>query len=204
MLRRRIIFKKPSVEIPFSQASVGDILCSDNTVVSAANYTGSGKTAIGIVFHNSSGNMRCMALSTVTQKYGGYGQLLGIEKTTYEDASADLDGAYNSLYMRTWISGDTIAFNCYMFSTAGTSAGDWYCPAAGEVKILGQNLSTINASRSALGLSSIGAFNVFVTSTEYDSEYCWYGYSEVPFRIDYNLGKDLSNYPTYPVIKKTY
>ena len=73
MLRIRT-FGKVSIEIPFSEASVGDILCSDNKVVSTANYAISGKTAIGIVVNNSNGAIRVMALTTPpTAQWGGFG-----------------------------------------------------------------------------------------------------------------------------------
>ena len=203
MLRRRLFGKVTAIEKPYSQAAVGDIYCSDNTVVSASNYSGSGKTAVGIVINNASGVMRVMALTTVTQMYGGFGVYLSINEATYEGAIADLDGTYNSAVMRNWITGDTIAYNCYIYTPSGSVYGDWYCPAIGEVYLIGQNFSTVNASRVAVGMRAIGAYTVFVSSTGYNLEKCWYGYYVAFFKLYADLDKNLS-YDTYPFRKITY
>ena len=203
MLRRRIFSKVVAIEKPYASAVVGDIYCSDNTIVSASNYSGSGKTAVGIVIYNVSGDMRVMALTTVTQMYGGFGDYLGINETTEAGAIKDLDGTYNSAIMRQWISGDTIADSCHTYTPSGSIIGDWYCPAIGEVYLIGQNFSTVNASRVAVGLSAIGAYTVFVSSTEYNFEKCWYGYYVAFFELYADLDKNLS-YDTYPFRKITY
>ena len=196
MLRRRLFGKVVSIEIPYSSAVVGGIYCSDNTIVSASNYSGSGKTAVGIVINNVSGVMRVMALTATNQyPYGGYGTDLPlVNAQTVLAAIADLDGVNNTATMSMYFGGGSIAY----YVPTG-----WYVPASGELYMVMQNLATINSSRVAVGLSTIGGGAVIVSSTEYDANYCWYLYVGAGSFFDWQLGKDLS-YPTYPFRKITY
>ena len=192
MLRRRIIGKKG---VDYSSAIVGDILCSDLTTVLRADYAASGKTAIGVVINNASGVMRIMALTTVTYAYGGYGTDLPLVNAQTEQAAiADLDGVNNTATMSMYFGGGSIAY----YVPTG-----WYVPASGELYMVMQNLATINSSRVAVGLSTIGGGDLIVSSTEYDANYCWYLYVGPGSLFDWQLGKDLS-YPTYPFRKITY
>ena len=198
MLRRRLFGKVTAIEKPYSQAVVGDIYCSDNTIVAPANYSGSGKTAVGIVINNASGVMRVMLLNTVQWYYGGYGTDLPLTNIQTEQAAiADLDGVNNSNTMIVYVSGDTIAYS------ASFNYPNSYVPAIGELYMVMQNLATVNSSRVAVGLGAIGGNAVIVSSTEYDANYCWYLYVGASVFIDGQLGKDLS-YPTYPFRKITY
>ena len=205
MLRLRT-FGMRSIEIPFSEAAAGDILCSDNKIVASSDYSVSGKTAIGIVFNNTSGTLRIMALNTVTEQWGGYGtNLTGLDDITTEQAAiADIDGESNTSAMFNEISGDTIALKASYYSVTGATSG-WYLGAIGEIYLIGQKLSEINAARQAIGIATIGLYVVMVSSTEYDAENCWYGYTGTgTFSINSDLAKNLTIYPTYPILKKTY
>lgn len=207
MLRRRIIFKKPSVEIPFSQASVGDILCSDNKIVAPANYASSGKVAEGIVMHKGGGYLRIMALTPVAGKWGGFGVDLSLSNVAdQQQAINDTTGDINTLTMIGEIGNipdDTIAVSANNYSTISSTVG-WYMPAIGEVYMIGQNWAIMNASRQAIGLSALGNYTVIMASSEYDAEYNWYGYYVSNFNIYPDMLKYLTNYTTYPFIKKSY
>jgi len=207
MLRLRT-FGLKSIEIPFSEASAGDILCSDNKIVASADYSGSGKTAIGIVINKASGVLRIMALTTVTQKWGGYGSNISLDDITTENgAIADTNGEGHTQTMITDIGNipdDTIAFNAYVYSVTGATSG-WYMGSIGEIYMIGQNLSAINTARQAIGLSAIGNYVVILASSEYDAELCWYGYTGTgTFTLNGDLAKGLNMYSTYPLLKKTY
>lgn len=47
------------------------------------------------------------------------------------------------------------AFACHLFSTQGTSQGDWYLPALGELGYLYTRIKRINESLAALGTSAV-------------------------------------------------
>lgn len=207
MLRIRT-FGKVSIEIPFSEASVGDILCSDNKIVAPADYSASGKTAIGIVINKASGVLRIMALTVVGGKWGGYNTNISLDDITTENgAIAETDGEANTLTMISDIGNipdDTIAITANNYGVSGATSG-WYMPAIGEVYMIGQNLSAINTARQAIGLSVIGNYVVILASSEYDAELCWYGYTgSGTFTLNGDLAKGLNMYSTYPLIKKTY
>ena len=196
MLRRRLFGKVTAIEKPYSQAAVGDIYCSDNTVVSASNYSGSGKTAVGIVINNASGVMRIMALTTVTYAYGGYGTDLPLTNAQTEQAAiADLDGVNNTATMSMYFGGDSIAY----YVPTG-----WYVGAAGELYHILQNYITINASRVAVGLSAFAQYTVIVSSTEYDANLHWYIYTYAgPFVLYGDMDKYIA-FSTFPLKKITY
>lgn len=65
MLRRRILYKINNID--YSGVQIGDILCSDLTIVTTANYASSGKTAIGITYYNDSGDVRFMYINPLVQ-----------------------------------------------------------------------------------------------------------------------------------------
>lgn len=207
MLRRRIIFKKVSIEIPFSQAAVGDILCTDNRIVSPVNYPNSGKFADGIVVHKGGGILRIMALTPVSGKWGGYAVDTSLSNVGDQQAAInDTTGDINTLTMIGEIGNipdDSIAISANNYSTISTTVG-WYMPAIGEVYMIGQNWATINASRQAIGLPLLGNYTVIMASSEYSAEYNWYGYYVSNFNIYPDMLKYLTNYSTYPFVKKNY
>lgn len=207
MLRIRT-FGKVSIEIPFSEASVGDILCSDNKIVSTANYAISGKMAIGIVVHNSNGVVRVMALTApTTAQWGGFGLDLPTSNIeTQQDAIADIDGAGNTEIMYHNIPDSTIVVWVSYYDTPGAPAGTWYMPASGEVYMIGQGFAAINSARAAIGLSALPSSGlVILSSTERDSENIWYGHMMGGvFTLYGDLAKNIASYTTYPMLKKTY
>lgn len=176
MLRRRI-FKSG---IDYSAAVLLDILCSDLSYIPEANFSGSGKTAIGVVFYNSNGTLKVMAISELPQKaYGGAGTDLSI--TNYTDSviarTTDFNGKENTTTMVAAIGADDAfaAGACRLFSPQGTKAGDWDLPSAGECHIIFSNKVAINASLTTASgtILSIGYNSVYLSSSEYNNAYCW-------------------------------
>lgn len=203
MLRRRL-YSIGGVEIPFAQVVAGDILCSDNTVVSAANYIASGKTAIAVVFYRDINYFNAVSLASANRAFGGHGtDIEGLDNiTTEQGAIADLNGqVHTNVIYSAFPAIETSAKYCKDYSTAGTSAGDWYCGSIGELYRLGQNISAVNTTRTALSASSIF---FAMSSTEYDASYYWYIYITSGVAIYHDDYKYSSYTPTYPIIKKTF
>lgn len=175
MLRLRT-FGVKGIEIAYSSAVVGDILCSDLKIVSAANYTISGKTAIGIVFYNSSGVLKVVSL---TQQggitWGGKGNDIA-ELTNYtaaENAINDTNGTANTTTIIGYLGDSTslAAGYCRAFITSGRAAGNWDLPAAGELNAIKTNKTTINSSLSTVSGTALSLY--YLSSTEYDSDEAW-------------------------------
>ena len=64
------------------------------------------------------------------------------------------------------------AFACNLFSTMGTSQGDWYLPSMGELAYLFVREGTINQSLAALGNSAVQVGNL-TNATSSFGESCW-------------------------------
>ena len=203
MLRRRIFSKVVAVEKPFSQAVVGDIYCSDNTIVAPANYSGSGKTAVGIVINNASGVMRLMGLSSISYIWMPFPleDLPLPNITNIYDAHADVNGFSNTVDIVIYAGNDTLAKLCLDANISGVTG--WHLGSAGEMWLYGINRATVDTSRVACGLSAISADAVISTSTEYDSESAWYYYNSSTPTLYSGLPK-YTSYPTYPIKKITY
>lgn len=106
---------------------------------------------------------------------------------TAGQALADMDGASNtsvlvnlSAIKDTYTSGAfenvqanyPAAFACNLFSTVGTSQGDWYLPALGELAYLFVREGTINQSLAALGNSAVQVGNL-TNATSSFGFWCW-------------------------------
>lgn len=184
MLRIRTLYNRSD----YSGAQVGDILCSDRTVVTTANYAASGKTGIGIAYYNESGDIRFLYPNPLLQNNKAWGPDVDItdlaDITTEVGAIADFDGSGNTdiIINQQGASTTYSPGYCRAFSTAGTSAGDWYMPALGELSIILDNVTAINAAITAVFGESynITDYKVLQSSTEYgyssgNSSYCiWY------------------------------
>lgn len=122
----------------------------------------------------------------------------GIPNYTSEDnAKTDMDGKANtaalvnlSAIKNSYSSGEfandganyPAAFACHLFSTQGTSQGDWYLPAMGELYAgLWTNKSIVSASLAALGDKAVGLVDGGSSlglwcwsSSEYNTSNAWY------------------------------
>jgi hypothetical protein len=85
--------------INYSLAVVGDILCSDLSFVSAANYSASGKTAIGIVVSNASKVLKIVSIvrSDYSKSFGWLNNISTLtDYKTINQALSDIDGYSNT------------------------------------------------------------------------------------------------------------
>lgn len=210
-MRRR--FFKNAAAANYSTAIVGDILCSDLSIVARADYASSGKTAIAVVVDNNSGKLKCIGLSSVTGKnWDGYGgDITTISNiTSASSAQADMDGYNNSLAIWNFSSLNQNSNNavgwCRLYSTAGTQAGQWYLPAAGEwYQIDLTKFVAINQSLTACSGESISYYyDYFLSSTEKTSSYFWMVFTYSNFTLTDLPKSDGNQYKTRPFLLISY
>lgn len=166
-MRRRFIGVNAST---YASAVVGDILCSDLTVVTPANYSGSGKTAIGIVFSNASNKLKAVALTKSSSEmwWGDVSTAITnlADIASVNDAKADMDGRGNTTKINAVMYSTYYAAGwCHAFSTSGAPAGNWFLPSAGEWWTIYQNLTTINNSLSACSGTAFNQYDYYWSST---------------------------------------
>lgn len=214
MRRRRFISANATAGSDYSTAAAGHILCSDLSTIPAANFSGSGKTAIGVVYHNGSNLLRVVSLLSTGypgayyyRGYGAYGDNIAAitDATTEQAAISDLSGKANTQAIVAYYGGynaigtAVAAGFCVHYSTAGTSAQDWYKPSAGEAYLIHQANAAVQAARQVLSLPQ---FYYMQTSSEYDAEYGWYvGIHDGSLYRDATKNDAL---PTIPVLSITY
>jgi hypothetical protein len=172
-MRRRFIAVNAAL---YASAAVGDILCSDLSVIPAASFSGSGKTAIAVVFSNTSNKLKAIALtkSDYALWWGNaFSSITNLaDIATVNDAKADNDGRTNTNKILAILPSISYAAGwCNAFSTAGTVAGNWYLPAAGEWWTIYQSLSTINASLSTCSGTALAQWDYYWSSTHYGNIY---------------------------------
>ena len=107
------------------------------------------------------------------------------------DAKTDYNGKANTLAIVSAYSGESASENaaiyCNSYSTAGTSAGDWYLPAMGEVyDYIYTNYAKVKAGWDKVGTTIPSIF--FWSSSEYNINYAWYVSSSSG-----NLGYDIKS-----------
>lgn len=138
--------------IAFSQTvHIGDILCTDGSIISSEAFAASGRTAEGIVFYvNESGqgwavSLECQAVNTHWVTYDHYYDMYDIpELDNFEhsrEAILDLDGYTNTAIIRNAHGADWYpAAWCVDFNNG------WYLPAAGQMRWLMAYINEINTS----------------------------------------------------------
>jgi hypothetical protein len=141
--------------ISFGQTvNIGDILCSDGSIIQPEQFASSGKTAEGIVFFVGDGgqdgwvvSLECQAVNThwVTSTY--YEEMFDIPNLeNFEfsrDAIYDLDGYTNTAIIR-----NTHGADWYPAAWSVDFGQGWYLPAAGQLRWLMAYINEVNASLS--------------------------------------------------------
>ena len=154
---------------------VGRILNSDMTC-SASKV--SGKTPIGVVSYINGSTRLAINLVHTEKEWGGYGtDISGLTNITSESqALNDFSGKSNTSIIVSAL-GDTSSYAagyCYNYTTAGTSKGQWYLPAAGELYAsIGTNYSAVNNGIKAAGGTQLSGYRYW-SSSEYSSIIAWY------------------------------
>ncbi len=153
--------------------SVGNILYSDYTC-SSCNV--SGKTPIGVISYASGSTRLAINLVSTQLAWGGSGtDISGLTNiTSSSTAKNDFSGKSNTSIIVSALgyTSSYAAGYCYNFTTAGTSKGQWYLPAAGELYAsIYTNYSAVNSGLSAAGGTSVSGYHW--SSSEASSRYAW-------------------------------
>ena len=131
---------------------IGDILCTDGSIVRPEQYASSGKTADGIVFYVDGTNrqgwavsLECQSVNTDWVSSTYYDEQYDIpELRNYEfsrEAVYDLDGYSNTAIIR-----NTHGADWYPAAWSVDFGHGWYLPAAGQLRWLMAYINEINAS----------------------------------------------------------
>ena len=168
--------------------AVGDILCTDSSIVKPIDFSGSGKTAEGIVFYvDSTGAHGWVAgLQDVIAEWCSEADtfdvpgLPNIEILTL--ACMDMDGYANTQALRS--AGDT---NMFPAAWAVDFENGWYVPALGQISLLFAYLPVINASLQVVGGSIFDMNDLWFywSSTEYSATGVWNLVYGGQLRVDY-------------------
>ncbi len=162
------IIEKNQAEEALKNCKIGDILYSDMSC--NANMVAS-KTPIGVVFDTTNG----LAIAKDEFKnltWGPNVDISGIQNySTNTTATADWQGFNNTKaiyeYRKTKGGSFQAAEKALVYSTEGTSQGQWYLPAAGELKAISDNKDVLNTTLSKIGGQTFS--NYLWTSSEKDS-----------------------------------
>ena len=155
---------------------VGDILYSDKKCYSGGVQ--SGKTPIGIVFDTNRRLAIALESSPSRMQWGGRGyDIPGLTNMERAQALEDFNGKSNTsiilAYGKTQNKSYPAAEYVNNYNTEGTSAGDWYLPALGELHTVGIYSTFLNYTLSLVGKEHIASDNGYWSSSENDQFYAW-------------------------------
>lgn len=133
------------------RVGVGDVLCTDNSVVNVAEYKKGGKVAKGIVFWVDSSGKHGWAVD-VWQfpdklRWGQNPDLPLKRYNMLSDALGDFDGKENT--QKVIDQGNAEKYPAIY--TVVSREGNWYVPAAGQLDILLVSYPTVNRSLAEVG-----------------------------------------------------
>jgi hypothetical protein len=155
--------------------NIGDILCTDGSIISPDGYLSSGRTAKGVVFYVDESNQHGWAVQLDYQggvlwssSYDDIPTLTNYQKL--REAINDFDGYENTRKIRQ-------AGNASTYPAAWTVDFDhgWYLPAAGQIRYLYGYIPEVNSSLNLVGGTPF-ALSIdwwLWASTECNSEDAW-------------------------------
>lgn len=155
--------------------NIGDILCTDGSIISPDGYLSSGRTAKGVVFYVDESNQHGWAVQLDYQggvlwssSYDDIPTLTNYQKL--REAINDFDGYENTRKIRQ-------AGNASTYPAAWTVDFDngWYLPAAGQIRYLYGYIPEVNSSLDLVGGTPF-ALSIdwwLWASTECNSEDAW-------------------------------
>lgn len=127
--------------------SIGDILCTDNTIEKPTDWPVAGKTAKAVVFyvdgtgkHGWATNLHDEGTSIPWGAYGTNIYTLS-NYSTARSAISDFDGYSNTLKIRA-----AVPYDAAVAAYTIDFGNGWYLPAAGQLRLLLAELTTLNAS----------------------------------------------------------
>ena len=155
--------------------AVGDILCTDGTIVKSSAYATSGKTAMGIIFYVDNTDEHGWAIHLQDQ----------VSSLVWSTSEYDVPGLYNYNGLNAYLDIDGYG-NTQIIRSIGNSssypaawavdfANGWYLPAAGQMRLIMTLLPLLNSSLSLVGGSPFSMnsdFNYW-SSTESSSGAAW-------------------------------
>ena len=157
--------------------SIGDILCTDGSLVKPSAWPVPGKTALGVVFYVDNTGEHGWAvhlqdqgenIQWCSQSSSDVSSLTNIN--TARNALMDLDGYSNTMKIRS-------EGNASMYPAAWLVdfANGWYLPAMGQLRLLVAELSLVNPSLEMTGGSPIltDPCPYYWSSTERNYTYAW-------------------------------
>ena len=150
---------RQSAQLP-NRARIGDVLCTDGSVLPSADFSQSGKTAKGVVFYADESGTHGLAValteisSPLVVAMNNSSLLI---HATLEDVLWDMDGLMNTKRIRNAVNAATNAtfdqhapavrycFNYdHLLLNSGTTPMGWYLPAIGELNLLIVNRLEVN------------------------------------------------------------
>ena len=177
--------------------AIGDILCTDNSIVKPSAWPVAGKTAMGIVFYVDNSGEHGWVVHLQDQstyiRWGGGGTDIPTLTNYYSGRSAisDLNGYANTQKIRN--AGNSAT---YPAAWATDFANGWYLPAIGQLSLLFAELVTLNSSLDVVGGTKFPTNYYFWywSSTEYDQTYAWKVSIDGNTHFDYKSGYNAGNY----------
>lgn len=151
--------------------AIGDILCTDNTIVKPSDWPVAGKTAMGIVFyvdntdsHGWAVHLQDQGTSVQWTPEDLYTDIPTLNNySNARDAFTDLNGYNNTQIIRN--AGNATK---YPAAYAVDFTNGWYLPAAGQLRLLFSEIVTLNYSLQVVGGSQFPMSTMWIywSSTE--------------------------------------
>ena len=167
-----------SQDVQIPAVAIGDILCTDNSIVKPSSWPVVGKTARGIVFYVDNTGTHGWAVHLQDQgtnvQWTPSDQIADISTLANyangRDAITDLDGYSNTQMIRN--AGDATQ---YPAAYVVDFDNGWYMPAAGQLRLLYGEVVTLNASLQIVGGMQfpMGPIRDYWSSTEYSANSAW-------------------------------
>ena len=163
------VWKNSTCIVCDETCSVGNILYSDYSCNSCLVR---GKIPIGVVSYVNGSKRLAINLVHTEKEWGGYNMnISGLPNFDSITVKNDFSGKRNTSKIVSAL-GDTsdyAAGYCYNFTTSGTSKGDWYLPAAGELYAsIVTNYSVVNNGINAAEGKDLTAGVWYYSSSQYN------------------------------------
>ena len=157
----------------------------------------SSKTPIGVVSYISGSKRLAINLKNTEENWSwDWIDIDGIPNyTSYDTVLNDLNGKSNTAAWVAYWGADSeyAAGYCYNYTTSGTSVGEWYLPAEGELYAsIWTNQSSVNSGLSAAGGTAIQN-DFHWSSTEFGTHAAWIVRGS-DGHITYDFDKFMSRY----------
>ena len=180
--------------------AIGDILCTDNSIVKPSDWPVVGKTAMGVVFYvdNTDQHGWAVALKEFASVTWGHpnSDVAGVPNyVSARDAIADENGLSNTIAIKNFYGNDFInspaAYRCYFYNHLTGNVGNvhngWYLPAVGQVEKLNGQIAFVCATFSVLGSAATQPRGLWYwSSSESNTNQAWFVDSSGGMFADHN------------------